>query len=170
MAEQLLSCEHPTSRNPSSKKQGNKPARTAGKRPVRQLRYLRLTIFDSLWRLCVSFFLSVARRRLQQFAASFRQPPHAGDWLLLPAVIMCAWTSPTSETRFEVARDRFDTGGVAFGASLIHIFWISSRFSCSCCPRRASIKLIVVSAMLCALCAPKHSHRCEPAYVRERHI
>src|SRR2546430_15603464 len=77
MAEQLLSCEHPTSRNPSSKKQGNKPARTAGKRPVRQLRYLRLTIFDSLWRLCVSFFLSVARRRLQQFAASFRQPPHA---------------------------------------------------------------------------------------------
>src|SRR6266436_8382671 len=80
MAEQLLSCEHPTSRNPSSKKQGNKPARTAGKRPVRQLRYLRLTSFDSLWRLCVSFFLSVARRRLQQFAASFRQPPHAGDW------------------------------------------------------------------------------------------
>src|SRR5260221_11906187 len=90
MAEQLLSCEHPTSRNPSSKKQGNKPARTAGKRPVRQLRYLRLTIFDSLWRLCVSFFLSVARRRLQQFAASFRQPPHAGDWLLLPAV----WSAP----------------------------------------------------------------------------
>ena len=76
-----------------------------------------------------------------------RQPPQAG---LLT-------TSPTSETRFEVARDRFDTGGVAFGASLIHIFWISSRFSCSCCPRRASIKLIVVSAMLCALCAPKHS-------------
>jgi len=32
MAEELLSCEHPTSRNPSSKKQGNKPARTAGKR------------------------------------------------------------------------------------------------------------------------------------------
>src|SRR5258708_13747047 len=92
MAEQLLSCEHPTSRNPSSKKQGNKPARTAGKRPVRQLRYLRLTIFDSLWRLCVSFFLSVARRRLQQFAASFRQPPHAGDWLLLPAVLMCPRT------------------------------------------------------------------------------
>src|SRR5258708_27368812 len=92
MAEQLLSCEHPTSRNPSSKKQGNKPARTAGKRPVRQLRYLRLTIFDSLWRLCVSFFLSVARRRLQQFAASFRQPPHAGDWLLLPAVIISALT------------------------------------------------------------------------------
>src|SRR5258707_8798473 len=91
MAEQLLSCEHPTSRNPSSKKQGNKPARTAGKRPVRQLRYLRLTIFDSLWRLCVSFFLSVARRRLQQFAASFRQPPHAGDWLLLPAATKIAW-------------------------------------------------------------------------------
>src|SRR5258707_9842642 len=88
MAEQLLSGEPPTSRNPSRKKQGNKPARRAGKRPVRQLRYLRLTIFDSLWRLCVSFFLSVARRRLQQFAASFRQPPHAGDWLLLPAVIM----------------------------------------------------------------------------------
>src|SRR5260221_7596820 len=95
MAEQLLSCEHPTSRNPSSKKQGNKPARTAGKRPVRQLRYLRLTIFDSLWRLCVSFFLSVARRRLQQFAASFRQPPHAGDCLLLPAVIM----SPSKSSR-----------------------------------------------------------------------
>jgi hypothetical protein len=33
MAEQLLSCEHPTSRNPSSKKQGNKPARTAAKDP-----------------------------------------------------------------------------------------------------------------------------------------
>src|SRR5258707_7145351 len=41
MAEQLLSCEHPTSRNPSSKKQGNKPARTAGKRPVQKIKESR---------------------------------------------------------------------------------------------------------------------------------
>src|SRR5258708_2737008 len=109
MAEQLLSCEHPTSRNPSSKKQGNKPARTAGKRPVRQLRYLRLTIFDSLWRLCVSFFLSVARRRLQQFAASFRQPPHAGDWLLLPAGAMWAWTCHRLSPRSAIAINRDHT-------------------------------------------------------------
>src|SRR6266851_4592198 len=85
MAEQLLSCEHPTSRNPSSKKQGNKPARTAGKRPVRQLRYLRLTIFDSLWRLCVSFFLSVARRQKQPVASVRRLTKAGGELLKSPA-------------------------------------------------------------------------------------
>src|SRR5260221_2373219 len=45
MAEELLSLlRAPHQPRPVSKKRANKPARTAGKRPVRQLRYLRLTI------------------------------------------------------------------------------------------------------------------------------
>src|SRR5258707_14702998 len=36
--------------------------------------------------------LLLVRRPPATSAASFRQPPHAGDWLRLPAVIMCAWT------------------------------------------------------------------------------
>ena len=76
-------------------------------------------------------------------------------------VVRCASTAPTLPPRCgrrsvqsrhgrqKIRRRLRATGAsisesVAFGASPIHIFWISSRFSCSCCPRRASIKLIVV--------------------------